>query len=64
MTIQENARFTVYRLVSEYNPQDGNLWDIAKAIQTAYNINAISLAELKMLGYNTSRLSVEEILTA
>lgn len=64
MTIQENARFTVYRLVSEYNPQDGNLWDIAKAIKSAYNINAISLAELKMLGYNTSRLTVEEILTA
>lgn len=64
MTIQENARFTVYRLVSEYNPQDGNLWDIAKAIKTAYNINAISLAELEMLGYNTSRLTVEEILAA
>ena len=64
MTIQENARFTVYRLVSEYNPQDGNLWDIAKAIKTAYNINAISLAELEMLGYNTSRLTVKEILAA
>lgn len=64
MTVQENARFVVYRLVSEYDPQDGNLWDIAKAIKTAYNINAISITELEMLGYNTSRLTVEEILTA
>ena len=64
MTIQENARFVVYRLVSEYNPHDGNLWDIAKAIKTAYNINAISITELEMLGYNASRLTAEEILTA
>lgn len=64
MTIQENARFTVYRLTTEYNPQDGNLWDIAKMIRTAYNINAINKAEVKMLGYNLSRLTFEEIMNA
>lgn len=64
ITIQENTRFAVYELVSEYDPQDGNLWDIVKAIKTAYNINAISIGELEMLGYNVSRLTVEEILTA
>lgn len=64
MTIQENARFTVYRLVTEYNPQDGNLWEIARTIKNAYNINAISEPEVEMLGYNLSSLSFEEIMTA
>lgn len=64
MTIQENARFTVYRLVSEYDPQNGNLWDIARSIRTAYNINAVTKAEVEMLGYNISRLTFEEIMTA
>ena len=64
MSIQENARFTVYRLTTEYNPQDGNLWDIARSIKTAYNIGAISKPEVEMLGYNLSRLSFEEIMTA
>lgn len=64
MTVQENARFTVYRLVTDYNPQDENLWEIARAIRNAYNINAINEPEVKMLGYNLSRLSFEEIMTA
>lgn len=64
MTIQENARFTVYRLVGEYDPANENLWDIARAIKNAYNINAINIEEVKMLGYNASRLTVDEILTA
>lgn len=64
MSLHDNARFTVFRLTTEYNPQDGNLWEIAKAIKTAYNINAISKAEVEMLGYNLSRLSFEEIMEA
>ena len=64
MTIQENARFTVYRLTTEYDPQNGDLWDIARAIKTAYSIKAISKPEAEMLGYNLSRLSFDEIMTA
>jgi hypothetical protein len=64
MTLQANARFTVYRLVDEYNPQDNNLWEIAKAIRNAFIIKAISKAEVEMLGYNLSRLTVEEIMNA
>ena len=64
MTLHENARFTVYRLVSEYNPQDGNIWEIAKAIKTAFIIKAINEVEVEMLGYNLSRLTVEEIMNA
>lgn len=65
MTVRENARFTVYRLTSEYiHHQGGNLWDIAKMIRTAYKINAINEAEVRMLGYNLSRLTFEEIMNA
>lgn len=64
MTLQENARFTIYRLVDEYNPQDSNLWEIAKAIRNAFIIKAISKAEVEMLGYNLSRLTLEEIMNA
>lgn len=62
MTVHENVRFTVYRLVKEYNPQDGQLWNIARTIKNAFTINAISEAEVKMLGYNLSRLTFEEIM--
>jgi len=64
MTLQANARFTVYRLVNEYNPQDNNMWEIAKAIRNAFIIKAISEAEVEMLGYNLSRLTIEEIMNA
>lgn len=66
MTIQENARFTVYRLANEYmeNIDSIYLWDLAKMIRTAFNIGAITEHEVKMLGYNLSRLTFEEIMNA
>ena len=64
MTIQENARFTVYRFVTEYDPQNGDLWEIAKAIKNAYKLGAINEPEVEMLGYNLSRLTFEEIMNA
>mgnify|MGYP003288165153 CR=1 FL=1 len=66
MTIQENARFTVYRLASEYmeNIDSIYLWDLAKMIKNAFNIGAISKPEVEMLGYNLSRLTFDEIMNA
>ena len=64
MSVQENARFTVYRLVNEYDPKNGDLWDIARAIKNAFKLGAISEPEVEMLGYNCSRLTMDEILTA
>jgi len=40
------------------------LWEIAKAIRNAFIIKAISKAEVEMLGYNLSRLTLEEIMNA
>ena len=64
MTLQQNARFTVYRMVEEYNPQNGNLWDIAKMIKHAYEINAIKEHEVRLLGMNAAHLTFDEIMTA
>lgn len=66
MTIQENARFTVYRLTTEYieNIDSIYLWDLAKMIKTAFNIGAITKSEVEMLGYNLSRLTFDEIMNA
>ena len=54
MTIQENARFTVFRLTSEYLEDIDSiyLWDLVKMIKNAFNINAINEAELENLCYN------------
>lgn len=66
MTIQENARFTVYRLADEYleNIDSIYLWDLAKMIKNAYIINAITKTEAIQLGHNLSRLTFEEIMSA
>lgn len=63
MTIKENARFTVYRLVDEYNPQNGNLWDIAKMIKNAFHINAIQEWEVERFCY-ILRITFDEVMTA
>ena len=66
MTIQENARCTVYRLTNEYmeNIDSIYLWDLAKMIRTAFSIGAITKPEVEMLGYNLSRLTFDEIMNA
>lgn len=64
MTIQENARFTVYQMVSDYTKnKHENLWDIAKAVKTAYNIGAISEGETGML-CNSLHITFNEMMTA
>lgn len=57
MTVQENARFTVYHMVSENKEY---LWNIAKAIQTSLKINAITSGEAEML-CNNLKITMKEM---
>ena len=64
MTIEENIRFTVYQMVSDYTSnKHENLWNIAKAVKTAYNIGAVSKGETEML-CNNLHLTFEEMMSA
>lgn len=64
MTINENARFTVYQYVQSYVDRICNdYWGTIKAIKTALKIQAITTGEAEML-CNNMHITFEEMMTA
>lgn len=70
MTIHENARFTVSRLVTEYSYEDRkngsnkySYWDILATIRHAYEINALKGHEVERY-CREMHCTFDEVMTA